>query len=74
MGEQSRSNKYRAFALIENRGNKLAVIDYRVPVFWMKSMAVRERDKYNMHSPTWLRVEPITIEREKRHAKNTKRR
>jgi hypothetical protein len=70
---KNRSTKYRAFALIENRTSKIAVIDHRVPVFWIKSMAERERDKYNSTSgrlDEWLRVESVIVEREeKRNAK-----
>lgn len=51
----------RAFALIDVRTNKCAIIDHRVPLYWMKRQAEEAAKKLNKDSK-WLKVISVTIE------------
>jgi hypothetical protein len=61
---QNRSNSwYPAYALIENRGDKLALLSGEIPIYWRRHVAQQKAATANLHSPNWLRVEKVTIHR-----------
>lgn len=54
------SNGIEAWAVIENRGNKLALFSREVPVFWLRKIAQARADQYN-NGEDHVHVEKVTI-------------
>ena len=54
------SNWIEAWAVIENRGNKLALFSAAVPVFWLRKIAQARADQYN-NGEDHVHVEKVTL-------------
>jgi hypothetical protein len=60
----NRSNdRFEAWAIIEKRGNKLALLSGHVPIYWMRKVAQNRVDEFGGN---YLHVEKITIHRSRR--------
>ena len=53
---------FQAWAIIENRGSKLALLSGKLPIFWLRKLAQEEADKYN-DGGHYLHVEKVRIKR-----------
>ena len=63
MTVENRSNKtFPAWAVIENRGNKLALFSGEIPVYWLRKVAQRRADYYN-NGVNHTHVEKVLIQR-----------
>jgi hypothetical protein len=60
---ENRSNSwYPAWAVIENRGDKLALFSGEVPIYWKRKVAQSRADEFN-NGANHVRVEKVTIHR-----------
>lgn len=56
------ANWVEAWAVIENRGDKLALFSGEVPVFWLRKVAQERANQFN-DGANHVRVEKVTIHR-----------
>ncbi len=52
-----------AYAVIEKRGDKLALFSGEVPIFWMRKVAQKRADTFNDGGPKYVHVERVAIKR-----------
>ena len=55
---------FQAWAIIENRGSKLALFSGEVPIYWLRKVAQDRADQFNQGTnERWVNVEKVTIHR-----------
>lgn len=57
------SNWVTAWAVIEKRGDKLALFSSEVPIYWLRKVAQARADKFNDGGAQDVHVEKVTIHR-----------
>lgn len=62
MTQNRSAERFPAWAVIEKKGNKLALMSGEVPVYWRKDVAKDRADLFN-NGKDHVRVEKVIIER-----------
>ena len=65
--ENRSNNRIKAWAIIDNRGDKIALMSGELPVYWLRKVAQARADKFNNgEKPPYVRVERVTVHRVRR--------